>query len=56
MWQRLPRFWTDEEGLATVEYALLLGSLAVAVMCTWTSYGNMVRDRAAQAASLHQPH
>lgn len=34
--ERIKRIWSDEEGLTTVEYALLLALLVVAALATWT--------------------
>ncbi len=35
--------WTDEEGLTTVEYALLLALLVVAAIGVWTAFGGKVQ-------------
>jgi pilus assembly protein Flp/PilA len=34
--------WKDEEGLTTVEYALLLALVAIAAITAWTTLGNRV--------------
>ncbi|MFO8081535.1 MAG: Flp family type IVb pilin [Armatimonadota bacterium] len=34
--------WKDEEGLTTVEYALLLALVAVAAIGAWTALGTSV--------------
>ena len=34
----------DEEGLTTVEYALLLGLMVVAAIGVWTAFGAKVGD------------
>lgn len=39
MWKRL---WKDEEGLTTVEYALLLALVAIAAIAAWTALGGRV--------------
>lgn len=36
--------WKDEEGLTTVEYALLLALLVVAAIGVWTIFGGKVSD------------
>jgi len=38
------KFWKDEEGLTTVEYALLLALLVVAALVVWTQFGHTVRN------------
>lgn len=38
------KFWKDEEGLTTVEYALLLALLVVAALTVWTTFGRTVRN------------
>lgn len=35
--------WKDEEGLTTVEYALLLALLVVAAIGVWTTFGGKVK-------------
>ena len=42
---RVKKMWIDEEGLTTVEYALLLALLVVAALGTWTTFGGVVRDK-----------
>jgi len=39
----------DEDGLTTVEYALLLALLVVAAIGVWTSFGAKVRASVARA-------
>ena len=36
--------WSDEEGLTTVEYALLLALLAVASIGVWSTFGAKVKN------------
>ncbi|MCX7597444.1 MAG: Flp family type IVb pilin [Armatimonadetes bacterium] len=43
------KFWKDEEGLTTVEYALLLALLVVAALAVWTAFGGTVRNSVAQS-------
>ena len=39
----MKRLWTDEDGLTTVEYALLLALLVVAAIAVWSTFGAKVR-------------
>jgi Flp pilus assembly pilin Flp len=41
----------DEEGLTTVEYALLLALLVVAALTVWTTFGSVVRRKVATAGN-----
>ena len=50
MVNRILGVWRDEEGLTTVEYALLLALLVVAALATWTTFGATVRNKV-QASS-----
>jgi Flp pilus assembly pilin Flp len=45
----LSRIWKDEEGLTTVEYALLLALLVVAAITVWTTFGGTVRSAVSQS-------
>ena len=36
--------WKDEEGLTTVEYALLLALVAIAAITAWTTLGSRVNS------------
>jgi pilus assembly protein Flp/PilA len=38
------QLWKDEEGLTTVEYALLLALVAIAAITAWTTLGGRVSD------------
>ena len=49
--ERIKRIWSDEEGLTTVEYALLLALLVVAALATWTTFGTTVRNKVANAGN-----
>ena len=40
----LKNIWQDEEGLTTVEYALLLALLVVAAIGVWTAFGAKVEE------------
>jgi pilus assembly protein Flp/PilA len=43
--------WRDEEGLTTVEYAMLLALVAIAAIAAWTTLGNRVSTTASTAAN-----
>ena len=43
--------WTDEDGLTTVEYALLLALLVVAAIGVWTAFGGKVRTAVATSGN-----
>lgn len=38
------RLWREEEGLTTVEYALLLALVAIAAITAWSTLGGRVRN------------
>ena len=38
----IQELWRDEEGLTTVEYALLLALVAIAAITAWTTLGSRV--------------
>ncbi len=40
----LKELWKDEEGLSTVEYALLLALVAIAAIAAWRALGGQVSD------------
>ena len=40
----IKRLWSDEEGLTTVEYALLLALLVVAAVGVWSTFGSKVQS------------
>jgi len=42
MLQRINELWTDEAGLTTVEYTLLLMLIAAACVTTWGQLGSAV--------------
>ena len=44
MFNRIKGLWHDEEGLTTVEYALLLALLVVAALGVWTGLGGTVKE------------
>ena len=45
------KLWTDEDGLTTVEYALLLALLVVAALATWTTFGATIRTKVAASGA-----
>ena len=49
--ERIKRIWSDEEGLTTVEYALLLALLVVAALVTWTTFGATIRNKVADSGN-----
>jgi len=44
MIDKIKTIWSDEEGLTTVEYALLLALLVVAAVAVWTLFGRQVQS------------
>ncbi len=49
MQRQMRRLWSDEDGVVTVEYAMLLALLVVAAMGTWTHFGEIIRNKVATA-------
>jgi len=47
----LGTLWRHEEGLTTVEYALLLALIAISATAAWVMLGSRVHDNASPAAS-----
>ncbi|MEN6546832.1 MAG: Flp family type IVb pilin [Armatimonadia bacterium] len=47
----LKSLWKDEEGLTTVEYALLLALVAIAAIGAWTTLGSRTSNTVATATS-----
>ena len=45
------QLWKDEEGLTTVEYALLLALVAIAAIAAWTTLGGRVSNTVTTATS-----
>jgi len=43
MFEMIRAIWKDEEGLTTVEYALLLALLVVAAIGVWAAFGHQVQ-------------
>jgi pilus assembly protein Flp/PilA len=42
--EMLKKFWSDEDGLTTVEYALLLALIVVVAITAWTALGTGVNS------------
>jgi Flp pilus assembly pilin Flp len=42
---------TDEEGLTTVEYAMLIALIVVASIVAWTTFGSIARTQVASASN-----
>lgn len=49
--RELMRLGSDEEGLTTVEYALLLALVAVAAITAWTALGDRMSTTVSLASS-----
>lgn len=47
----LKMLWKDEEGLTTVEYALLLALVAIAAITAWSTLGSRVSSTVSAATS-----
>ena len=47
----LKSIWRDEDGLSTVEYALLLALVAIAAITAWTTLGTKVKNAVTNASS-----
>ena len=45
MFDALKRLWNDEDGLSTVEYALLLVLIVIVGVTAWTTLGNNVSSK-----------
>ncbi len=50
MIKTLKALWTDEDGLTTVEYALLLALIAIAAITAWTTLGKQVKNAVTTAS------
>lgn len=42
--EALRRFWRDEAGTATVEYAMLLALVVIGGLAAWQNLGATIRD------------
>jgi len=47
----LNRYWQDEQGLATVEYALLLALIVAVALTAWTTLGSKVNSVVSEAGT-----
>ncbi|MFP3902866.1 MAG: Flp family type IVb pilin [Armatimonadota bacterium] len=54
MFDALKAYWKDEEGLTTVEYALLLALIVVVAITAWTQLGGTVCSMAETSADAIQ--
>jgi Flp pilus assembly pilin Flp len=45
------KLWKDEEGLTTVEYALLLSLVAIGAIAAWQTLGSRIRTTVLNATS-----
>ena len=45
-------YWKDEDGLTTVEYALLLALIVVVAITAWTALGSSVNDTVTQVDDI----
>jgi Flp pilus assembly pilin Flp len=56
MLSALNRLWTDENGLAALEYAILVALVAVAGLAAWRHLGellgNMAQDATAEMSAV----
>lgn len=44
MKDQLVKFWKDEEGATAIEYALIAGLIAVAIIAALSALGNEITD------------
>ncbi|MEA3403265.1 MAG: Flp family type IVb pilin [Armatimonadota bacterium] len=51
MWQDLADLARDEDGLSSVEYALLITLVAIGAFIAWRTLGTTVQGTAQQAAN-----
>lgn len=47
----LVRYWNEQLGITTVEYALLLALIVVVAITAWTALGGTVSDTATAAST-----
>jgi Flp pilus assembly pilin Flp len=52
MVKSLKRLWSDEDGLTTVEYALLLVLIVVVAVTAWTTLGSNVNKAVSSVANI----
>ena len=51
MINKIKSIWKDEEGLTTVEYALLMALLVVAAIGVWTAFGQKIQTAVSSSSS-----
>ena len=51
----IKQLWMDEEGLTTVEYALLLALVAIAAIAAWTTLGSRTSATVTTATNTGMP-
>jgi len=51
MINKIKHMWADEEGLTTVEYALLMALLVVAAISVWTIFGGKVKQSVSSSSN-----
>jgi len=51
----IKQLWMDEEGLTTVEYALLLALVAIAAIAAWTTLGSRTSATVTKATNTGMP-
>ena len=51
MFEAIKKLWRDEEGLSTVEYALLLVLIVIVGITAWQTLGTNVTTRVNQSAN-----
>jgi|LSQX01.1.fsa_nt_gb Flp pilus assembly pilin Flp len=51
MIHRMLKNWRDEEGLATVEYALLLALIVALAVAAWSTFGSILRNKVAASSN-----
>jgi Flp pilus assembly pilin Flp len=47
----MQRIWAEQEGLTTVEYAVLLALIVVAAIAAWTTFGQTVQAKVASSTN-----
>ena len=47
----MKKFWMDEDGLTTVEYALLLALIVAVAVTAWSGLGGKVQNSATNSAA-----
>ena len=47
----IPKFHTDDRGLSTVEYVIILVLIAAAAIGTWQSFGGKVKEKIGNATT-----